>query len=189
VHEEASSVKPNKSVLGFLVEQAVLSTIATKGIMIEGKLQLFPETFWFGSETLATQSPITEPTMFLPTIFNYPDVNAILAIPKSKNQATAIRVGVQVTLGTYASHSASAGKFMVAENCTSWIHPSTEDKDYTWYFLWIMPRFRLQPNAIPHARELHSTRGKAGQTKVVGYTELFYAIGDVNGELSVVDSK
>ena len=135
------------------------------------------------------QSLITQPTIFLPTIFNYPDVDAVLAIPKSKTQNTAICIGIQVTLGTYASHSHSAGNFMVADNCTTWIHSSTKDQDFTWYFLWIMPRSLLQPTTILRTKELHVTRARADQTKVVEYNELFYAVGDINEELSIVDKK
>jgi hypothetical protein len=59
VREEANAAKPNKYVLGFLVEQAVLSTIATQGSVIEAKHHLFPEIFWFGSDEQAVQSLIT----------------------------------------------------------------------------------------------------------------------------------
>jgi len=189
VREEKASAKCNNSVLGFLAEQTVLSIIATEGIQFSGKTFKITSEKWFAAGEETDELPTKEEdAIFLPKTYNYPHVDAVITF---NTQPKPSRVGVQITLAPYTSHSHSVEQFLHTSVCSKWIPRNADAANYDWYFLWVMPKFQLDqvPNTAPHAAQPYKTRKSANKVQVVAYTELFYTFHTINTQLAILDQQ
>jgi hypothetical protein len=115
VKKKITSTKHNNVVLGFLVEQAVISSIATGLLTFRGKTYQFSNNvvlFEKGDERKSF--PEEKDTLLLPTAFNYLHVSMVIGLtdhPKS------LRVEVQVTLQDYSVHEQATTKFINTKVC------------------------------------------------------------------------
>lgn len=191
VKAEAASPKCNRSVLGFLAEQAVISTLATAPLAFCGKsYKLDANVKWFeaGSEK-AVLSSTEQDALFLPTVFNYPNVDMVFSTTANPKP---LRVGVQVTLQNYTSHKKAASKFMNTGVCESWLSPGKVLDDYEWHFLWIMPANKIAAIAktvdVTHASVVHKTRQRKQKVQRAAFTEHFYSFQQINPSLVMLDT-
>lgn len=129
--------RDNAAVLGFLVERAVLGVFIQQGSVFAGTefdKPLLQQKFMGRIPELPPAN--TRPVIYIPTMYNYEGVDAILATrPKVKKaeESQAIVVGIQITIAK--SHSESEAAFMGAWE--AWHEMMGCDKT-EFRFLWVV---------------------------------------------------
>lgn len=130
----------NPCVTGFIIEQVIISRISFSGLNIAGKgLDKSMPVVLFSGTFPDFQTGITEPLLYCPQKFNYPNIDAIIVRIESKPIAKRQKVfmyPLQITL-TPDRHSDSHRKFF--DDYKSWTEPFKEF-DVVPTFLWISPR-------------------------------------------------
>lgn len=144
--------RDNAAVLGFLVERAVLGVLIQQGSVFEGTEFDKPLVQQKFMGRIPAQPPTnTPPVIYIPTMYNYEGVDAILAIrPKVKKteESQAIVVGIQITIAK--SHSESEAAFMGAWE--AWHEMMACDKT-EFRFVWVVkdlaPGWQMGWSEIP----------------------------------------
>jgi len=167
----------NPSILGFFVEQMVLSWISLQGCLCAG--QMFgsrPQTMLFTSPRLPAHINRPGFTCYIPSAFNFRAVDAILVFIDSER---AVIVGVQVTIAR--THSNSEEIFF--EGWDSWVSKLDVPSDNIEFrFLWIVEdrgEGLSTENIPPKSLTLR------GREKSIhpAYVRLVMTVGEINQDI------
>ena len=167
----------NPSILGFFVEQMVLSWISLEGCMYAG--EMFggrPKTVLFTSPHPPADIKRPGFTCYIPSAFNFRAVDAILVFVGNEK---AVVVGVQITIAK--THSDSEEAFFQEWN--SWMHKLVvPSKNIEFKFLWIVEdrgEIQGEENIPPKTLAL---RGREGIIHPA-FVRLVVTVGEINQEI------
>ncbi|KAL1916623.1 uncharacterized protein VTP21DRAFT_5327 [Calcarisporiella thermophila] len=166
--------KDNPSVLGFVVEQASLSSISQNGLKVNGLGFSNMKTIVFSSD-FPTYNFDLKLALYIPLAYNFKAIDGLILSLDEKNK-TAHLVPIQITISKY--HSDSESKFFA--NWNSWTQDLIEE-GYTIKatFLWITEGNRA-------TEELEAKLKETRQGAILiqpEHTSVCVAIEDVNRDI------
>lgn len=130
----------NPIVIGFLMELAVLSSIALNGLNITSDLNVPMDVGFFKNDVPAFNATSDKTVLYVPTVFNFPNIDGVIVrIPKSgkkKGKPELFMYPLQITLQP-EKHSNSRAKFFGAWK--KWTK-SLQNFDVVPEFVWITPK-------------------------------------------------
>ena len=125
----------NPSVCGFMIEQAVLSSIALNGLNITPETNHPMEVNLFDRRIPDLRHQTENPVLHVPHIFNFPAIDGIIARKESGSNGGKVRLfifALQITVAK--EHADSHEKFF--EKWKDWI-AALDDFDVVPNFVWI----------------------------------------------------
>jgi len=171
----ASITDKNASEAGFMFETAVLRCIALAGLSIDKRLdKRMTEVVTFGSKVpIMTGLKFDQPVLYVPEAFNYPHINAIIALATEPDvegsNGNVYLYPIQITIAK--THKDSPGGFF--SKYSDWTE-QLENYEIQSTFVWIKPQGAPQ---IDHPRD--PTQGHPG------YTECTLSLKDVHEQIAM----
>ena len=169
--ESLDAFRDNPSVIGFIVEQMVISQLADNGLSKNSPCLKQAKVLTFPGNHVAL-SPLPGTRLYVPQKFNLKAIDALYTSIEGK---VATIVPIQITIGT---HEDTEKKFF--QDWWKWIDP-IESRGFTMKtcFLWINREGGQREEVLEDKRETREV------TKVVcpSYTRVFVPIRDVHLDL------
>ena len=151
----------NPAVLGFIVKQMCLTSIAQSGLPI-GRKNFYPvRTIVFGGRDPPAIDKQGGVSLYVPLRFNFPAIDAIL-IEVEEEKKTVLLIPLQITIAE--RHSASEDKFF--ETWAKWERKFYGYKVSLW-FVWVTEGIRSRVESHPE-RKKDRRRGIAARNAVAG---------------------
>jgi hypothetical protein len=171
--ESLNAFRDNPSVIGFIVEQMVISQLAENGLpknknfpgLKQAKVSTFPGNY-------VALSPLPGTRLYVPQKFNLKAIDALYTCIEGE---VATIVPIQITTG---KHEDTEKKFF--QDWMKWVKPiATRGFTMKTYFLWINREGGQREEVLEDKRETREV------TKVVcpSYTRVFVPIRDVHLDL------
>jgi hypothetical protein len=125
----------NPSVSGFMIEQAVLSSIALNGLSIRNETNCLMEVKVFDGPTVKFDPGIKKPILYIPFSFNFKGIDGLIAckeqqLPKKKSRL--LLLPLQITIAS--KHKDSRKTFF--NDWKKWI-VGLEESEVVPEFIWI----------------------------------------------------
>ncbi|MCO5572260.1 hypothetical protein L7F22_026013 [Adiantum nelumboides] len=206
ISREVDKQNPNPSVLGFMIEQEMISEILQNGVPLYGKKIMKCTSISYFESGQEKHLPIQEGcVLYVPHAFNYGRVDAVIrqysvsgkdvyngTSPPDPKDLTKIYhelqlqvAGLQITLGSLASHLKSETQFCSPEALKVWC-PNKDLKDVGKWFIWYVLQSEMDnhtPNAEVLAPFMYASKAITGRTRAsriqeVDHVTRFYALED-----------
>lgn len=209
ISHELAKRKPNRSLLGFLIEQEMISEILESGIPLHARrIMQCTDIVYFDSGTEATYPILEGCVLYVSSVFNYDRVDAVvrelrkvqtsgkdpppeqLDLLNKYNKLPLHVAGIQVTLGRLKSHKHSEDEFCTPTVMEVW-YPGWDRNNVARYFIWYVLQAEIekersdQKELLPRVYGISEIKGKTRSEKVQGleHASLYYPLEQFEPQL------